>query len=277
MWTAQDGRYTLRVDHDRCATSPRHADTLGRLLIFHQRYGCLGDRHNYDGMRDFLRKAYTAAISDNGKALVRYLKQKRAKNAYLAFNRKSREWELWVYQNLYDGSGEWAYVKRDSTIGRRLTPDSHIWQEMLRALTDDDLACLMWELPDCVLLPIYLYDHEIATISVTPFDCRWDMGRVGWIYASRDALRWAYGKVNRKTLELATQRLCSEVDRLASYMRGECWKYTLHEGNRQIDACGGFIGDMATCGMVGYLPEGARHLLKVLEQADSSGSMALAA
>lgn len=40
-----------------------------------------------------------------------------------------------------------------------------------------------------VFLPLYLYDHSDLSISTGSFDCRWDSGQVGWIYATKDTFR----------------------------------------------------------------------------------------
>lgn len=40
-------------------------------------------------------------------------------------------------------------------------------------------------------LPLYVYDHSGVRLNTTGFSCPWDSGQVGWIVATREALKRA--------------------------------------------------------------------------------------
>lgn len=278
MWAAKDDKYALFVHYDDDADSPREWDHLGKMICFHRRY-TLGDKHSYGEPLDFLKDAYTQAIHDGGKGLVRYLKQKRARESYLAYNQHTHEWVLWE-QNWWRpsaASGNPDYFVSASVPKSQLNSNSDFWPELLNALTVSDLVELLPGLRDVVLLPLYLYDHSGLTISTAPFSCPWDSGQVGWIYASSDTIRKEYGNADRESMATAERVLRGEVEAYDHYLQGDSWYYRLYEAGEEIDCCGGFLGDVEKCGIEEYLPEDAVHLLHELEWTECSEETMLAA
>ena len=86
-----------------------------------------------------------------------------------------------------------------------------------------------------VYLPLYLYDHSgisMSTSRVWPFDCPWDSGQVGWIWASRDAILAEYRvkRLNRKTREQVVALLECEVKEYDAYISGQ----VLHPNGGEI-------------------------------------------
>lgn len=53
MLVGEKGEYTLIVQEDADATSPREDDTFGTMVCFHRRYN-LGDEHSFENSDDFL-------------------------------------------------------------------------------------------------------------------------------------------------------------------------------------------------------------------------------
>lgn len=47
-------KYTLEVEQDDCAESPRNWDNLCTMICWHRHYD-LGDKHDYDGIEDFFQ------------------------------------------------------------------------------------------------------------------------------------------------------------------------------------------------------------------------------
>ncbi len=266
MYAATDGRHTLCVHYDEEAQSPREWDNLGRMICFHSRYA-LGDRHEYSDPIDFLRDAYAHAIADGGKALVRYLKSGKAHGAYLEYNRHTHEWDLHECSHLRTalGHSEPAWAITQSAPKSQLHSTGWFWKWMLESLTTGDLLTLLQELRDCVLLPLYLYDHGGIIMNTGGFSCPWDSGQVGWIFADGDAIRKAYGNCGRKSMATATAALEDEVKIYDHYIQNDCWYYRLYEDGEEIDSCGGFIGNVESCGIEERLPENALHLLDELE------------
>lgn len=73
-----------------------------------------------------------------------------------------------------------------------------------------------------VILPVYMYDHSGITISTKPYDCPWDSGQLGFIYATRDDIvKWFERKRWSKTLyELTEKILEQEVEEYDRYLQG---------------------------------------------------------
>lgn len=271
MYAATDGRYTLCVDYDEDTPSPRECSNVGRMICFHRNYA-LGDKHDYGEPLDFLRDAYAKAMHDNGKALVRYLKSGKARGAKLEYNRQTHEWDLHecYYLRTPIGRSEATWEVTQSAPKSQLHSTGWFWEWLLDAMTVGDLLELMQELRDCVILPLYLYDHGGITMNTGGFSCPWDSGQVGWIFTDSDAIRKAYGNCGRKSMETATAALGDEVEVYDHYLQNDCWYYRLYDSGEEIDSSGGFIGDVESCGIEDCLPEDALHLLDELEWTELS-------
>ena len=95
---------------------------------------------------------------------------------------------------------------------------------------------------DIVVLPLYLYDHSGITISTTPFNCQWDSGQVGFIYATREQILKEYGvkritpKIRRKVEKL----LITEVDTYDKYLTGGVYGFQILKGGDIEDSCWSF-------------------------------------
>jgi len=106
-----------------------------------------------------------------------------------------------------------------------------------------------------IWLPVYAYVHSGTTISTdcSIASCRWDSGRSGFVYTTKDKIRKARGckrvSPQIKTLEEAFLRC--HVKTFDHILKGEVyWYELLDEEENDIDSCGGFIGDLQTCGIV---------------------------
>jgi hypothetical protein len=94
-----------------------------------------------------------------------------------------------------------------------------------------------------VILPLYLLDHSGITISTTDFNDRWDSGRIGFIFISKDKMLKEYGgKICTKQLkERVKEYLVSEVKTYDQYLRGEVYGFQIFDKyNNEIDSCWGF-------------------------------------
>lgn len=92
-----------------------------------------------------------------------------------------------------------------------------------------------------VVLPLYLYDHSGITISLTPFNDRWDSGQVGFVIIRRDNMLQEFGgKKFTKVLKAKALKIAeSEVQTYDQYLRGEVYGYRIDEHG---DSCWGFYG-----------------------------------
>lgn len=249
MYAATNGTYTLFLVEDSDPVNPRKDyEPFGRMVCWHRRYN-LGDAHDYDSPIDFLRDLYRHSILDNAQRLVQYLKEKKARSAYLQYNRHTHEWDLYGYYSLRTvlGNSEPEWEIAEAAPASQLNAGGWFFDAMLNVLTIDDLKELLSECDDLVILPLYLYDHSIQSISTASFVGRahhaeWDSGQVGYIYADRDAILKAYGVVNPDTVQKAAEMLKSETKNYDMYLRGECYGYRLYKDGEEIDSCWGFLG-----------------------------------
>lgn len=110
----------------------------------------------------------------------------------------------------------------------------------------EDIEVLLYKEEKAVtVLPLYLYDHSGISMSTSrnyPFNCRWDSGQVGFIYATQQ---------ENMTCEQLTKILRDEVATYDDYLTGNVWGFTLyqlktcdmgHEHKEHIDSCWGFYG-----------------------------------
>jgi len=274
MYAASDGKYALLVVNDSDPLNPRvDCDNLGRMVCWHSRYQ-LGEPHDYDKPKDFLSDLYRRSIRDHGRNLVAFLKNHQARGAYLEYNRGTHEWDLYIryWWNTSSGDTRPEWEVAQSAPKSQLNDSGWFFDDMLAALTAGDLAKLLEQLENVVLLPLYLYDHTIQSMSTSSFlgraqHAEWDSGQVGYIYASRDAIEKAYGAITKESVVQAEKVLAGEVDSFDCYLRGECYGFRLFEMGEEIDSCWGFLGELDDIreDLRGYLSVECRELVDALE------------
>jgi hypothetical protein len=110
-----------------------------------------------------------------------------------------------------------------------------------------------------VALPLYLYDHSVQSISTRSFHGRahhaaWDSGRVGYVYASREAiLEWFPGwkRITKARKERVREILESEIETFDMYIRGEVYGYHIvTPSGETIPGCYGFYGNPEESGLL---------------------------
>jgi hypothetical protein len=122
-----------------------------------------------------------------------------------------------------------------------------------------------------VVLPLYLYDHSIQSISTTSFVGRahhggWDSGQVGFIYATRESVSKMTGwkRFTQERIQKIKDYLRSEVSEYDDWMTGNVWAYEVLDGEGDsVESCYGFIGDD---GKKYALTEASRVLEAVMEK-----------
>jgi hypothetical protein len=97
-----------------------------------------------------------------------------------------------------------------------------------------------------VILPLYLYDHSGITMNTTGFHCPWDSGQVGFIYISKEKMRYEYSKkrISKQLIKRIAGYLRSEVETYDQYLTGDVYGYriTNTETDEEMDSCWGFFG-----------------------------------
>lgn len=115
---------------------------------------------------------------------------------------------------------------------------------------------------DAVILPVYMYDHSGITISTSPFGDRWDSGRIGFVYVTKEMIEKYCGTASRYWKKQAREIIKSEISVYDSYLRGEVYGFKLErlvDGKyEEEDSCWGFFGDFETSGIYDEIPKELR-------------------
>jgi hypothetical protein len=120
------------------------------------------------------------------------------------------------------------------------TPDDFLaWTKTLKG--DDRIA---------VMLPVAMFDHSGVALYIGngphTFDPGgWDSGQVGWIYATRKAVKenFTVKRITEATLAKAKEVLTGEVEEYGRYVNGETYGYVVEDPDGEsVDSCWGFIG-----------------------------------
>ena len=208
----------IEICTDDYAESPREWDNLGTMVCWHRRYD-LGDEHNHRASpQEFLEDL--------------------AKEIDPTIDDRLDYWENDGYQRLlsmngsYESACSWLESYREKIVEETLDGPHGL-----------------------IMLPLFLYDHSGISMSTGSFIGRaqhaeWDSGRVGFIYATKDAVRKEFGwkKLTKARIRQIEKYLKGEVETYDQYLQGDVYEYAItdDEGNC-LDSCCGFYGDEDYC------------------------------
>lgn len=65
--------------------------------------------------------------------------------------------------------------------------------------------------------PLYMHKHSAISLSINEFECRWDSGRIGYVYIPKE------GYSEKEAREVASQ----DLDVLSSYLNGHIYYYNV--------------------------------------------------
>ena len=260
--------YTLLIVEDDDPINPREDyENFGKMVCWHRHYN-LGDKHNYEEPRVFLSKTLFDTYSSYpgsayGKPIYDLIKDGRAAEAKLNYNRSTHEWEL--LENNYWSSGEDWYVSSSypASLKGKDVPDWFL-DNCINALKNNEMLDMLNKSGEFVILPLYLYDHSGITMNTAGFSCPWDSGQVGWIYADRAMIEKEYDSLTPETMEKARVLLESEVKTYDYYLTGQNYGYQLFEGDLETDSCWGFLGDIRDLQneLKEYMPKGFEDIVE---------------
>lgn len=109
-----------------------------------------------------------------------------------------------------------------------------------------------------VVLPVFLYEHSGQTVNTTGFNCPWDSGQVGYIYAEAEKIAREFaGAAGGERKNVATI-LAAEIKTLDQYLRGEAVGYVAEVNGEQVGSCWGFYPDESAADEYGYIMAEAR-------------------
>jgi len=249
--------YTLILQNDYDAESPRTDECFGKMICFHNRYS-LGDEHDYSYPSDFIRELIRNECLPANE-MINYIKSGQSDNVKLEFDRFSHQWDISYYDNHFK---KWSVeCSFDPPLDGQ---ESDVADAIVETMTMSELINIAKN--NCCILPLYLYDHSGITMSTSRFNDPWDSGQVGWIYVSHTDVEKEYGTFNEESIEKAMKLLQGEVEYYDHYIRGDCYGFQLYKDDEEIDSCWGFIGspDEMRSDVEGYLPEGAKGIMNNL-------------
>lgn len=103
--------------------------------------------------------------------------------------------------------------------------------------------------PQNIVLPVFMYDHSGITINTTGFSCPWDSGQVGIIYCTKQKAVEEWGKklCTKKVREKAEDYMRGEVECIDQYLTGQVYGFKVMKGEDDVDSCWGFYGSADDC------------------------------
>ena len=126
---------------------------------------------------------------------------------------------------------------------------------------------------DYVSLPLYLYDHSGITMNTTGFTCRFDSGRIGLIFVSKERIREEYGWKNltSKRVKQIEGYLKGEVELYNCCISGQVYCYDIEKDGEDIgQSCGGFLGyDHEKSGLIECAEETIDNILHEQEKIET--------
>lgn len=207
--TEQVKGFTVELYQDTDATDPREDyDHFGTMVCWHRNYN-LGDDQPGDSPTEW-RLNMAASFSPDLEDQINY-------------------WQ--------EGEGYGALRRKYN--GRATEKSDKIVNGLVEKILGENIP---------VMLPLFLYDHSGITMSTSrrgwPFNCPWDCGQVGWIYATTEKIREEYGDLSAESLKKATDLLVAEVETYDQYLTGDVWGYVVKCSmcKEVVDSCWGFFG-----------------------------------
>ena len=97
-------------------------------------------------------------------------------------------------------------------------------------------------------LPIYAYVHSGMSLSLSPFNDRWDSGCAGWIYVNKEAFCKEYG-LKRFSPRRFRKIAEGEIATLNDYVQGNVYGYKVETREtptaewKEEDSCWGYYSD----------------------------------
>ena len=98
--------------------------------------------------------------------------------------------------------------------------------------------------PQCISLPVYIYDHSGIALSTGGFPDRWDSWMCGCIFVHREDVLREYGRkrLSKKLVKTVRRVLRAEVEELSMYFGGEVYGFEISRDGEVVDSCWGCYG-----------------------------------
>lgn len=146
------------------------------------------------------------------------------------------------YDDAPDSPRDWSPM---GTIGlmpnRYVTGDETIDHETVMDILTNDLI---------VAIPVFHYTHGNTTLraseSGNPFQCPWDSGLAGVVYADLETVKKEFGSDDDAAISKAKALLIAEVNTFSQYLEGRVYYFVIEDADGElVDSCGGIYEDSA--------------------------------
>ncbi len=145
----------------------------------------------------------------------------------------------------WDNLGKILYKSDREVLGDENTTDDHI----TKAYNDkENLA-----------FKVYAMIHSGIGLRLYPYECQWDSGCSGIIYATKEKIRSEYGvkNITRKIREKVRENFAAELETFQAYLNGFVYGYVILDADdNHLDSCYGYysIEDAETAAKDNYSP-----------------------
>jgi hypothetical protein len=98
---------------------------------------------------------------------------------------------------------------------------------------------------DCIILPVYMYEHSSIALQCSPFNDYWDSGQIGFIFCPAVKARRWFNKqrLSKKYRKFVSEGLANEVKLYSQYVNGEVYGYIIKKDDEEVASCWGYLGD----------------------------------
>ena len=248
----------IYIEQDNEPWNPRTEQdgNVGTMMCWHRDYA-LGDsdKNKYKNPENFLQGLLRRKV--NEKTILNYVRNGKANGIEIKYNRSDCVWELWTSYYMFPLEGA-----KDAKFQLYSEQSELDWlvDDVIEALSNEDIWYLLERHANIVALPLYLYEHSGIAMSTTSFNDRWDSGQIGWIYTDKETVLSHGGKIQsskghlikiteRNWKEGAYQNLKEEVKIYDMYLQGQVYGIVIEEYDSdlkefdEIDSCWGFYDD----------------------------------
>lgn len=248
----------VHIEQDENPWNPRtdQDGNVGTMMCWHRNYS-LGDtdKNDYDNSEKFLQDLLRQKVRQ--KTILNYVRNGKANGMKIKYNRSDCVWELWTTYYIFPLEGT-----KEAKFQLYSEQSELDWliDDIIEALSNEDIWYLLEKHVNIVHLPLYLFDHSGITMSTTSFNDRWDSGQVGWIYIDKETILSQRSKfkndkdhlikfTERNWREGAYQILKKEVKIYDMYLQGQVYGAVIEEYDPtskefdEIDSCWGFYDD----------------------------------
>lgn len=105
--------------------------------------------------------------------------------------------------------------------------------------------------------PVYVYQHGGIMLSLSPFSCPWDSGKVGIVFVPKKKAMEEFDEDETEAERKTHALVKAEIETYGAYLNGDVYGYTIYDSQEEeVDSCWGFYGsDPEKNGMAEHWPE----------------------